>query len=269
MLAHDRLQAPYIVRQPLGTHGGVFDADNRLARTAHTHQQRHACFTHGPHHLLLARIEKGLLPNANAALGQRGELVVDIVPKLDDESSLRRLRVEFQQRTNRRERKLPARLIEQHTIDMFDGRRFKIEKIDRRLHRVDHRCKKKHGQPLSLRDGNEFKFRRRDGDKGALAAAEKRRQIAWPTKPFAKAITRPPLAQTIRKTLADRSLMTTNLLRNSPIETGKRRRVATHRLDAAIRKNRLNGTDMIARQSILRRARPRRIVRDHPAKSRA
>ena len=64
--------------------------------------------------------------------------------------------VQFEQIARGLEFELAAGLVEQHAVEVLDGRRSEVEQFDCRLHRFRHRREENQAQSLSFRQGTEF-----------------------------------------------------------------------------------------------------------------
>ena len=127
----------------------------------------------------------------------------DVVVELDDQNRFARLGIELHQIARGLEKKLAFRLIEQRTIDVFDRRRFKIEKLDRRLHRFGDRCEEDEAQTFLARQRRDFQFGRKNCGERSFAAGENLVEIVWRAQKSFDAVTGPAFQQSRRHLLSD------------------------------------------------------------------
>src|SRR6202163_1492988 len=99
--------------------------------------------------------------------------------KLDEQDRFARFCIELEETERRLKMKLAFCLIQQRTIDVFDRRRFQIEKLDRGLHRFIDRCEKDKAQTFLAREQRDFQFRGKNGGERSLAASENFVEIVW------------------------------------------------------------------------------------------
>src|SRR6266513_347565 len=81
---------------------------------------------------------------------------------------------------------------------MFDRGRFKIEKLDRGLHRFAYRCKKDQTQPFFARQWRDFDFSRENCGERSFAARENLIEIVRRTQESFDAVTGPAFYQARR-----------------------------------------------------------------------
>ena len=164
---------------------------------------------------------------------------------------------------------MPASLIQQHAIKEFHSGRLQIREFHRCLHRLRRRIKKDQSQPDLVRRGNDLDARREDRSQRALASSEHVDEIVRLTRHAFQTVTRPALQQTFRESLLDLEFVEH---RHVLQQLALHRQRAALRADlkySPIRHHDLQFQDVIRRRAEQPRARPGRIVRDHPAQRRA
>src|SRR5712691_13365033 len=94
--------------------------------------------------------------------------------------------------------KLAFGLIEQRAIDVFNRDWFKIEKLDRCLHCIAHRCEEDEAQTFLAGQGRDPEFGGKDRSKSSFAAGENVREIVRSAQESFDTVARPALDQSRR-----------------------------------------------------------------------
>ncbi len=79
-----------------------------------------------------------------------------LVVELDQENGLARLGIELEQVARSLEIELPARLVEEHPVDVLDRRRVEVEQVDRGLHRFRDRGEEEQTETFLARERHDL-----------------------------------------------------------------------------------------------------------------
>ena len=149
------------------------------------------------------RVAANFCAQSESSRLQERQPLGDILIKLNEQDRFARFRIELEEIARGLKMQLPFRLIEQGTIDVFDRRWLKIEKLDRGLHRFIDRGEKDQAQTFLAWEQRDFQFRGKNCGERSLTASENFVEIVWRAQKSFEPVAGPAFQQSRRHTLAD------------------------------------------------------------------
>ena len=189
-------------------------------------------------------------PQAEPPLREGCQPLWHVVIKFDHQDRGARFCVQFEQVPRGLELELAARLVEQHPVDVLDGRRLQISDRYRCSHRFSHRRKKYEAQSLLPRQRHDFQFRRHDARQRAFTPGNNVVEVIRFAQTAVQSVAGPSFQQARWHALRNFSgVVLHQLLHQLPL-WAQRVMIAADRFDAAIRQDKLYGSNVVRRRPI-------------------
>ena len=263
-----RLQPGHVGGQIRGPHGGVLDAGDGLGVALAAGEKGQAGFAHVPNQGDLGGVVKNGSAKTEAFLRQQGKAFGYIlIEELHHQDGFARFEVQFEQVARGLEGKLAAGLIEQHTVNMFNGGGFQGQEFDDGLHGLGDGGEENQAQAPDCGLGNNFKFGGENGGQRAFAPGQKMAQIIRVAQETIQAVARPAFQQAWGKLLFNRGGLVANAPGEKPALGGQGFPQRAGLLDAPVGEDDFEGENVIVRDAVNRHMGAGGVVGDHAAQS--